>query len=305
MPPAARVGNLHTHPTDSGDPPDSPPCGPILPPGSSTVLIGGMPAARVGDKAACIGPPDTVVAGSPTVFIGGQPAARKGDPTAYGGLLMDGFPTVLIGDLGIAAPGGTVVAAPAVPPAPEVLTRAADAPVPPVPQPCPGPVAPQVDPLKTARTLGGTTYKTYTYGTEPGKQVDCTKFVLEVIKKVAAERGVELSTKTKHQISLHPRPEDLQSRVTNDDPWIQGVQKALVDAKLGEPIDISQASPGDIVQYWNTKEDGTWGGHAAIIEQIKDGEVSLYGSHKSLGRVGTRSVPLTDMKKVFVVRWTK
>lgn len=71
--------------------------GPILPPGDATVLIGGMPAARVGDMATCTGPPDSIVMGSATVFIGGMPAARMGDLTAHGGTIVAGCPTVLIG----------------------------------------------------------------------------------------------------------------------------------------------------------------------------------------------------------------
>jgi uncharacterized Zn-binding protein involved in type VI secretion len=61
------------------------------------VLIGGMPAARVGDMAVCVGPPDVIVMGSFTVLIGGTPAARMGDMTVHGGAIMMGLPTVLIG----------------------------------------------------------------------------------------------------------------------------------------------------------------------------------------------------------------
>ncbi len=71
--------------------------GPVLPPGDPTVLIGGLPAARVGDMAICIGPPDTIAAGSATVLIGGKPAARMGDMTAHGGTIVAGAPTILIG----------------------------------------------------------------------------------------------------------------------------------------------------------------------------------------------------------------
>lgn len=71
--------------------------GPILPPGEATVLIGGLPAARVGDMATCTGPPDTIVLGSGTVFIGGMPAARLGDSTSHGGTIVAGELTVLIG----------------------------------------------------------------------------------------------------------------------------------------------------------------------------------------------------------------
>jgi uncharacterized Zn-binding protein involved in type VI secretion len=71
--------------------------GPVLPPGGIPVLIGGMPAARVGDMAVCVGPPDVIALGSFTVLIGGMPAARLGDMTAHGGVLVLGYPTVLIG----------------------------------------------------------------------------------------------------------------------------------------------------------------------------------------------------------------
>lgn len=71
--------------------------GPILPPGCPTVLIGGQPAARQGDMATCVGPPDVIAMGSVTVLIGGQPAARVADITAHGGSIVLGCMTVLIG----------------------------------------------------------------------------------------------------------------------------------------------------------------------------------------------------------------
>ena len=71
--------------------------GPILPAGEVTVLIGGLPSARVGDQALCIGPTDILAEGSATVLIGGQPAARLGDATAHGGKIVVGCATVLIG----------------------------------------------------------------------------------------------------------------------------------------------------------------------------------------------------------------
>jgi len=71
--------------------------GPIIPPGCPTVLIGGMPAARVGDLLTCTGPPDSIIMGSSTVTIGGAPAARMGDSTAHGGAIILGCFTVLIG----------------------------------------------------------------------------------------------------------------------------------------------------------------------------------------------------------------
>ena len=94
---AARIGDMHTCPMAT---PLAPPHvgGPIIPPGEPTVLIGGMPAAKVGDMLSCVGPPDSIIKGSATVFIGGAPAVRMGDSTAHGGSISAGCPTVLIGD---------------------------------------------------------------------------------------------------------------------------------------------------------------------------------------------------------------
>ncbi|CDF83977.1 PAAR motif protein [compost metagenome] len=95
MPPAARINDLHVCPMVTGTVPHV--GGPVLGPGVATVLIGGLPAAVVGDSASCSGPPDSIVAGSATVMIGGKPAARMGDSTAHGGSIVLGDFTVMIG----------------------------------------------------------------------------------------------------------------------------------------------------------------------------------------------------------------
>jgi uncharacterized Zn-binding protein involved in type VI secretion len=96
--PAARVTDMHVCPMVTPAVPPVPHVGgPILPPGAVTVLIGGLPAARVGDMAVCVGPPDVIAMGAFTVLIGGMPAARMGDLTAHGGTIILGCPTVLIG----------------------------------------------------------------------------------------------------------------------------------------------------------------------------------------------------------------
>jgi uncharacterized Zn-binding protein involved in type VI secretion len=92
--PAARLTDMHVCPMVTGVVPHV--GGPILAPGAPTVLIGGLPAARVGDTCVCVGPPDVIALGSFTVLIGGQPAARLGDMTAHGGSIVLGEPTVLI-----------------------------------------------------------------------------------------------------------------------------------------------------------------------------------------------------------------
>jgi len=95
MPSAARITDMHTCPLFNGPVPHV--GGPVTGPGVATVLIGGLPAAVVGDLLVCVGPPDTIAKGSTTVLIGNMPAARQGDLTAHGGVIVAGLPTVQIG----------------------------------------------------------------------------------------------------------------------------------------------------------------------------------------------------------------
>ena len=96
--PAARVTDMHVCPmVTPGLPPVPHVGGPIIGPGVPTVLIGGLPAAVVGDLATCVGPPDSIAKGSVTVLISSRPAARIGDLTVHGGSIVAGCPTVLIG----------------------------------------------------------------------------------------------------------------------------------------------------------------------------------------------------------------
>lgn len=92
MPPAARIADLSSH------------GGTVIGPGVPTVLIGGMPAAVLGDQHVCSLPPNShqptvspFVAGSATVFIGGKPALRVGDSCVCGATVVVGASTVLIG----------------------------------------------------------------------------------------------------------------------------------------------------------------------------------------------------------------
>jgi uncharacterized Zn-binding protein involved in type VI secretion len=94
MPPAARVGDMHVCPMVTVLVPHV--GGPVLPPGAVTTLIGGMPAARVGDMLTCVGPPDVIVLGSFTTMFQGQPAAYMGSMTAHGGAIVMGYPMVMI-----------------------------------------------------------------------------------------------------------------------------------------------------------------------------------------------------------------
>ena len=98
MPPAARLTDFHTCPMVTPAPVPIPHVGgPITGPCVPTVLITGLPAAVLGDQAICVGPPDYIIKGSSSVKIGGRPAARMGDSTAHGGTILVGDLTVMIG----------------------------------------------------------------------------------------------------------------------------------------------------------------------------------------------------------------
>jgi len=105
--PAARLGDMTAH------------GGTITGPGCPTVLIGGMPAACMGDMHVCpmvtpatppiphVGGPITL--GSTGVFIGKKPAARMGDMAVCVGppsTIILGCMTVLIGEAGGGGGGG-------------------------------------------------------------------------------------------------------------------------------------------------------------------------------------------------------
>lgn len=91
MPAAARVGDPTGHP------------GMVSGPGVATVLIGGQPAAVLGDSHTCAfppppsHPPTAIISGSATVLIGGRPAARVGDVAACGAPIVSGAWTVEVG----------------------------------------------------------------------------------------------------------------------------------------------------------------------------------------------------------------
>jgi uncharacterized Zn-binding protein involved in type VI secretion len=98
MPAAARQGDNHSCPLTNPPPASTPHTGgPIMLMGPPTVIIGGSPAATVGNICICAGPPDSITKGSASVMINGQPAARLGDATAHGGKITGACTSVLIG----------------------------------------------------------------------------------------------------------------------------------------------------------------------------------------------------------------
>lgn len=96
--PALRIGDMHVCPQMIPGPVPIPHVGgPIIGPGAPTVLIGGMPAARLSDMAVCVGPPDAIMSGAENVLIEGMPAANMSSAFEHGGSAASCCPTVLLG----------------------------------------------------------------------------------------------------------------------------------------------------------------------------------------------------------------
>lgn len=68
--PAATLGDMHVCPMITPGTPPIPHAGGPITLGSTGVFIGGKPAARMGDSAVCVGPPSTIIMGCATVLIG-------------------------------------------------------------------------------------------------------------------------------------------------------------------------------------------------------------------------------------------
>lgn len=92
--PAARVVDNHVCPFVTGIVPHV--GGPVSVP-FPTVMFGKMPTARLSAVTVCVGPPDTIIKGSATVLVGGMPQARLLDNCSHGGMLVAGCFTVLVG----------------------------------------------------------------------------------------------------------------------------------------------------------------------------------------------------------------
>ncbi len=96
--PASRLTDMHVCPMlTPGVPPIPHVGGPVIGPCAPTVLIGGLPAARITDMCFCVGPPDTIVTGAFTVLVANFPQAHITSNTMHGGVLIMGCPTVLVG----------------------------------------------------------------------------------------------------------------------------------------------------------------------------------------------------------------
>ena len=103
--PAARVGDMHVCPMVNPGSPPSPHVGGPISLGSAGVMIGGMPAARMGDMATCSGPPDSIIMGCPTVLIGEIAGGSGGGGGGAVATANAGAHAALVGEPGPEAEG--------------------------------------------------------------------------------------------------------------------------------------------------------------------------------------------------------
>jgi uncharacterized Zn-binding protein involved in type VI secretion len=83
--PAATMGDMHVCPMVTPGTPPIPHVGGPITLGSMGVLIGGKPAARMGDMAVCVGPPSSIILGCMTVLIGEAGGGGGGGGAGAGG----------------------------------------------------------------------------------------------------------------------------------------------------------------------------------------------------------------------------
>ena len=152
--------------------------------------------------------------------------------------------------------------------------------------------SPNVDVLATAKALAKTDFAGFRYGSNPDrKQVDCTQFMQALIEKVLGRNLNEVETQAVLISGLPSGARRLDSLIDAEDKRIKGVQYALTEVlPVGRVIEPDSARPGDLVQYWIKASSGHYKGHTAVVLDIStEGSVPtarLYGSHKTLGRIG-------------------
>lgn len=173
------------------------------------------------------------------------------------------------------------------------------------------------DTLSVAKRLTTSRYDGWEYGANPHKkQVDCVQFLLAVVEESVS---TTLAPKARNRLLItelsedEKKPASLGKLVVAGDVRTKGVQSALVDAGLGTSVAIADAAPGDLIQYWMKKGNGTWFGHAGIIENIdRTGDkpkARIYGAHASPtpGKIGSSTFELkmvdgADDRRIYLVR---
>ncbi|MEA2077747.1 MAG: hypothetical protein U9O95_06980 [Candidatus Marinimicrobia bacterium] len=149
------------------------------------------------------------------------------------------------------------------------------------------------DALGIAHELEKEVFNGWSYGSysTEKKHLDCTTFVSAVVNTILSRHGAAYTKEIRNDVLInHPNlgRNVVQDGPDTEDPRYGGVAYAIVKHNFGIQIkDMSQVKPGDFIQYWKQRKNGTWFGHASLIESVRyDKKIKVYkakifGSHKS------------------------
>lgn len=157
--------------------------------------------------------------------------------------------------------------------------------------------------LTIAQELAAKDFAEFKYGSNGirNKQIDCVQFVLAVVD----ERLGKVKSSTRNDILIAhgwTADEEQVKAEEGTDANIAGVQKALVDAGKGVAVDKTDVQPGDLIQYWMKRKDGTWFGHSAVVKSVVGSKVILLGAHQSKGGIADLKLDLNKATRVYLVR---
>lgn len=154
-------------------------------------------------------------------------------------------------------------------------------------------VAKPVNALKIAHELDEEVFCGWSYGSYSAdkKHLDCTTFVSAVVDTILSRHGAAYTKEIRNDVLInHPNlgRNVVQDGPDTEDPRYGGVAYAIVKHNFGIQIkDMSQVKPGDFIQYWKQRKNGTWFGHASLIESVRYNKkakvykAKIFGSHKS------------------------
>lgn len=151
--------------------------------------------------------------------------------------------------------------------------------------------------LETAHELSDGVFRDWKYGSysEQKRQLDCTTYISALADTLISRKGIEYTPEMCSDVLIAHN--NLDRNVVKEgpdpaDPRYAGVVYMLEKHQLGKRIDdMSAVRPGDFIQYWIRRGNGTWFGHASVIESVrydpndKHYKARILGAHKSMNGI--------------------
>jgi len=161
--------------------------------------------------------------------------------------------------------------------------------------------------VETARDLESGRFKGWTYGSKASeKQIDCVQYVLAVVEEELKQTLVSSLRKAILIDHGWTASETQEHAETGTDKRLAGVQYALTElSDFGSKVEASQAQPGDIIQYWMKKGDGTWFGHSGIVVKVEGDYATLINASAAANRITETSDPINlkgSNRLIYIVR---